>query len=388
MDNFAFTLPPPGTAARARPRRRRNLWQSLRYAVEVGYMRLCQWMPVLLLLDVVANTSLVLSFFSTVLAPPTGHPQWKDRSAPSVRAAAIWLLALFLSVLFLLVASLVCMWVESWFIYHRGFRAPGANFGLKPIMQAARSQDLSFRNISDGNRPSTNRLCLHRASAHLDRMHPATAASGKKIGCLPLYDHWCFWLWVPVCMTTNKAYLLSMAYILMFHAVSVVVLAWSLSVWGFRSHGYSFAVACAMLPAVINFVFTAPLIGKWKHLAVMNSPGQEWDIFLNPHPGREPGFPMCVRSSDGSYHHRLFHKNPWDLGTMGNLRQVLGEQWWMWPWPFLLPKSVRDYGRDDNFDLPFSEDWLREAELLQATPADVELRELPPRQRHLGSSSG
>ncbi|KAI8218716.1 hypothetical protein K4K54_010125 [Colletotrichum sp. SAR 10_86] len=366
----------------------RRLWLQAQEWYNRVFTRISVWVPVLLVLDIALQSYFVYDFLKDLVIDYPFPVFFLPLSALD-RGLSLALLVLFSFVWLGTVGSAVWMWWESGMIFLYGYRpVPDVDVGLKMAVQAHWIPSASLLRIARGRRPKSCRLCQRRREAQrmistLDRSHHAKAASGKDVGCLPVFDHWCPWLWVPVCLTTIKPYLLFMVYVALFHLFSAGILSWSVAIWAFGHHAYKFWIGATFLPLALNWIYAAPIIGKWKHLAFMNSTDREHDLFRLSTPS---GWPMCVRASDGGYHHLMVSFNPWDLGTMGNLRSVLGESIWTWPLFWVVPRRVREYGRHPDYDCPFAPRFLDDVSVLARTPANVGLAALPARRRHMYSS--
>lgn len=310
---------------------------------------------------------------------------------PSVyhRNAGFALLVVFSACLFLLAGTLATLWIRAAQIY-RGRRLPKlADFGPKACMQAWDSAFMSLRYLGTGNRPNLCVACtkeprlLEEGPRILDRCYHCVTTKGKVIGCLPLYDHYCWWLWTAVCMYTIKPYLLVMIYVPVFHTVALAILGWSLSL-PTQTSRQTFAALAVAFPLMISWVYFAPAVKQWKRLGCQNSPHREFVKYAR---GRSrPEWPMVIRLPDGSFKHHVTHRSPWDLGTAGNLRAALGDRLWLWPLFWVVPRYVQEYGKSEDSDLPFSRAFLEEAEAIRASCVEVELQPLPARRQHPFSS--
>ncbi|KAI8296842.1 hypothetical protein K4K56_000115 [Colletotrichum sp. SAR 10_98] len=358
--------------------------------VAVPWVFLCKWIPVILVLDLVGTSVAVYRFILFGLILP-----WYTRqdlvTPPSVyhRNAGFALLVVFSACLFLLAGTLATLWIRAAQIY-RGRRLPKlADFGPKACMQAWDSAFMSLRYLRTGNRPNLCVACtkeprlLEEGPRILDRCYHCVTTKGKVIGCLPVYDHYCWWLWTAVCVYTIKPYLLVMIYVPLFHTVALAILGWSFSLPSQSSRQTLVALAVAF-PLMISWVYFAPAVKQWKRLGCQNSPHREFVKYAR---GRSrPEWPMVIRLPDGSFKHHVTHRSPWDLGTDGNLRAALGDRLWLWPLFWVVPRYVQEYGKSEDSDLPFSRAFLEEAEAIRASCVEVELQPLPARRQHPFSS--
>ncbi|KAI8278101.1 hypothetical protein K4K59_009301 [Colletotrichum sp. SAR11_240] len=367
---------------------------------EVGWVFLCSWVPVLLVADLLAHTCAVAFFlFNRVIIPFYTFPGSFLAVTSHDRNAAFALLGLFVLVLVLTAGPLAQMWVTSYKIRRRGFRPPSAAvFSLKTIMQASASPALSAHLLAKGLRPNACDRCSPsprdleegRAMMHLDRMYHCVDNSGKELGCIPVLDHYCWWLWVPVALPTIKSYLLFMVWIVVFQTVSLGILAWPLAISAWHSTAWLYVFIAACFPYMLVLVLAAPIRKQWRRLACMDSPGKEYTSYIRHR--QAPAFPMYVKRSDGTYAHRVMSYNPWNKGTMLNLRSVLGESIWSWPFWFMVPRRVRDYGTGEQ-DLPLSSRFLQDVQDTQASGAftfamaGIPLQTLDPAHHRRGFSS-
>ncbi|KAL0941631.1 DHHC zinc finger domain-containing protein [Colletotrichum truncatum] len=383
MDNV-FVLPGPATAASADaclPFWQRWLSSLWRYARDLFY-GISAWIPILLIIDLVASSWLVLEFLvSDILM--LSFKQNGFLTAPSLYYRAV---------------ALALLGYRSFRILNSGYCPPsGAIFGMKNSVQSVTSPATAASFVRRGLRPNACTECVPEGTTlgdngqnRLDRMYHGMTRGGRNLGCLPVFDHYCWWLWVPVCLTTIKSYLLFMVYICMFHALTLGILTWSLISYSWSWPGFLYAILVAAFPAMLNWVEKAPLTGQWKHLGMMNSTNREWLLFVKSR-GRTPRseWPMYIRVEDGSFQYYTATYNPWDLGTMGNLREALGDHLWQWPFPWVVPRRVREYGMNEDADLTFSSRWIEEVQVNSTIPQGIELRELPRalRNRHQFSST-
>ncbi|KAF0331309.1 dhhc zinc finger domain-containing protein [Colletotrichum asianum] len=367
---------------------------------EVISQWLCGWIPVLLVADLLGHTCAVLLFLlGDVIIPFHTTPGPLFVVSRHDNNVALALLGVFAFVFVMTAGPLAQMWTCSYKMQRRGYRPPAAAVsGLKAVMQANASPGLSARYTAQGFRPNRCTKCvpslrgLEEGSAnmmHGDRMYHCVTESGKDLGCIPVLDHHCWWLWVPVSLPTIKSYLIFMVWLVIFQTVSLGILAWPLAIWSWQANAWLYVFIAACFPYMLVLVLAAPIRKQWRRLACMDSPGKEYTLYIRHR--RTPAFPMYVKRSDGTYVHKVIGYNPWDKGTALNLRSVLGESVWSWPVWFLLPRRVREYGTGEE-DLPLSSRFHQDIQDTQASVgftfamADIPLQTLPARQRRGFSS--
>ncbi|KAK2779020.1 dhhc zinc finger domain-containing protein [Colletotrichum kahawae] len=364
---------------------------------------LCSWVPVLLVVDLLGHTFAVLFFLCRSSLLPAYSlsllSSFLDVTSHD-KNVAFALLGVFLFALVMTAGPLLQMWMISWKIHRRGYRPPSAAvFGQKSIMQANTSPGVSARHTAQGFRPNKCTKCApspreledgRSNMKELDRMYHGMTESGKDLGCLPVFDHYCWWLWVAVSMPTTKSYLIFMPWLIAFHSVSIGILAWPLAIWQWQANAWLYVFVVACFPCMLVLVLAAPIRAQWRRLGCMDSPGKEYTLYMKGR--RTPAFPMYVKRSDGTYAHVVMSYNPWDQGTVLNLRSVLGDSVWTWPFWFVAPRRVREYGTGEE-DLPLSSRFREDVHGTQTSSAfrfamaDIELQTLDPVRRRRGFSS-
>ncbi|KAH9234542.1 hypothetical protein K456DRAFT_35995 [Colletotrichum gloeosporioides 23] len=368
---------------------------------EVGWKWLCSWVPVLLMADLLGHMFAVLWFLvGDVIIPYYTMPGPLFVVSRHDNNVALALLGVFAFVFVMTAGPLAQMWYSSWSIQRRGYRPPAAAVcGFKALMQANASPGVSAIFAARGLRPNSCHKCgpslqeLEEGRGipgQLDRMYHCVSDSGKDLGCVPVLDHYCWWLWVPVALPTIKSYLVFMVWIVAFHTVSLGILAWPLAIWQWQANAWTYVFVAAWFPYMLILVLAAPIRKQWRRLACMDSPGKEYTLFIRHR--QTPAFPMYVKRSDGTYAHRVMSYNPWHKGTMPNLRSVLGDNVLAWPFWFVVPRRVRDYGTGEQ-DLPLSSRFLQDVQDTQASVAfsfamaGIPLQTLDPARRRRGFSS-
>ncbi|KAI4603905.1 hypothetical protein KJ359_000026 [Pestalotiopsis sp. 9143b] len=270
------------------------------------------------------------------------------------------------AILFVL-GLLKATWVGSWcmgmfitFFCDRHWESPTT---AKVIMQAGRGFEPGT--ISRWDPARRPRVCLRCDAKSADRVYHCTETKR----CLPIYDHFCPWVQICVYARTMKAYLYMMLFLGLDIFATLAVLVYALSLSSSKSHNvmpFVVSAACALLALIVGIALWGPK--QWKHLALNNEVLFEW----RGKP-RKPQLLAFKDSRRGMDVIRLedFAGNPWDRGTLANMRQVLGERWWMWLLFWWQPKRVAKYGQYDHVDLPYSvEVWEMRRRLLIDEPLD------------------
>lgn len=223
-----------------------------------------------------------------------------------------------------------------------------------------------------------------------DRMYHCLTDTGNEIGCIPVLDHFCWWLWVPVSLPTIKPYLIFMVWLPVFHTVSLGILAWPLTISAWQSTGWLYVFIAACFPYMMLLVLAAPIKKQWRRLGCLDSPAREYAQFIRHRPS--PAYPMYIKRSDGTYAHMVMKYNPWNKGTILNLRSVLGDRVWTWPLWFMVPRRVLEYGTGEE-DLPMSSQFhqdiqgTQEAREFSFPTAGIPLQTLDPVRRRRGFTS-
>ncbi|KAK1543957.1 DHHC zinc finger domain-containing protein [Colletotrichum paranaense] len=309
------------------------------------------WIPVLLVFDMVATSWLVCHTLVIHHLIPAARdvPLWTLRP-PSELVTAYALLGIYVFVLFHTAGCLVSLWWYSFGIIRRGYRIPkGAVTCRKMVMQTLADADDSRYWFDLGFRPNLCLRCSRNADLEggegpgsiLDRMYHGTTNKGVDLGCIALFDHYCWWLWCPVSLETQKPYLLFMGWVVVFHLYSLGILCFSLSSFGTRWSLSPVVVAAGALPFVFLWVKKAPFRGQWVNQGLRNQTHKETTAYIRNLP--QQAWPMGIAGPNGLEHVTVGF-NPWDLGAMGNLRAVLGDSIWEWPFFWRTPRRVREFG--------------------------------------------
>ncbi|KAI0174611.1 hypothetical protein BJ166DRAFT_493124 [Pestalotiopsis sp. NC0098] len=268
-----------------------------------------------------------------------------------------------LFVLGLLKATWVAAWCMGMFITFFCDRHWESPTEAKVIMQGGRGfEPGTIARWNDARRP---RVCLRCDAKSADRVYHCTETKR----CLPIYDHFCPWVQICVYARTMKAYLYMMLFLGLDIFATLAVLVYAFTLTSSKSHNvmpFVASAACALLALIVGVALWGPK--QWKHLAIKNEVLFEW----RGEP-RKPQLLAFKDSRDGMDVMRLveFQGNPWDRGTLANMRQVLGERYWMWLLFWWQPKRVANYGQYDHVDLPYSlKAWEMRRQLLIDEPLD------------------
>ncbi|KAI3536726.1 DHHC zinc finger domain-containing protein [Colletotrichum filicis] len=355
------------------------------------------WIPVLLVFDMAATSWWVCHSLATMFFIPAlqDQPAWAA-FVPISRdlATAYALLVVYVFVLFHTAGCLVSLWWYSYRIIRRGYRIPrGAVTRRKVVMQTLADADDSRYWFDLGFRPNLCLRCSRNADLEggegpgsiLDRMYHGTTNKGVDLGCIALFDHYCWWLWCPVSLETQKPYLLFMGWVVVFHLYSLGVLCWPLASFGTRWSLPPAVVAAGALPFVFLWVKKAPFRGQWVNQGLRNQTHKETTAYIRNLP--QQAWPMGIAGPNGLEHVTVGF-NPWDLGAMGNLRAVLGDSIWEWPFFWRTPRRVREFGAHPDWDLPFGPRWgqfMEDRALVVPVgglPDGISLAPLPPALRN------
>ncbi|KAI1775893.1 hypothetical protein F4818DRAFT_458006 [Hypoxylon cercidicola] len=242
-----------------------------------------------------------------------------------------------------------CPWlsifVTSW-LFDRHWTPP-KNPSMKRIMQADSSlwadALLGGRLVyEEGRRPRKCpfgcRFDLSDRAYHCSKVHR----------CLPVYDHFCGYLWSTVYLRTMKPYCFVLVFLpldaVYSLAVSVVALSQPSTRWSAPFVG-SIILCCV----VVTMVVMNNALPNLKRLVWKNTVGPElfneiWTLAFK-----------CQERVGWRLRLHDFETNPWDLGFRANFRQVFGEHWWMWPFFWWNPERVSRYGNYIDRDLPFAD---------------------------------
>ncbi|KAK7740920.1 hypothetical protein SLS53_004983 [Cytospora paraplurivora] len=187
--------------------------------------------------------------------------------------------------------------------------------------------------------------CLNGGEELGDRVYhchekEAQVKAGKVLAPfhLPVYDHYCYWIRVLVYLDSIKPYLLTILFLLV---DAVVVLG--LSIYALADAEHSTSVLHAPMSALATLI-TAYLSGvnvlaKWQELAFYNrvSPEKKRPDYL---------FAIAVGTRDvPDFIFSTYEAGPWDLGSRGNLQEVLGSKWSCFLF-WVRPKRVKNYGKN------------------------------------------
>ncbi|KAL2876419.1 hypothetical protein SGCOL_008225 [Colletotrichum sp. CLE4] len=359
---------------------------------DAAFAWVSSWIPVLLVLDLLGTTWLVCHTLVIDHIIPAAHdvPFWTiRRPPPSQLVTPCALLGIFVFVLCHCAGCLVFLWWYSYRIMRRGYRIPrGAITRRKTVMQALPDAAAARHWFDLGFRPNLCRHCLRTADleggegpgSFLDRMYHGKTNKGVDLGCIALFDHYCWWLWCPVSLETQKSYLLFTVWVLVFHLYSLGVLCFSLASFGTRWSLPPVVVAAASLPFVFMWVRKAPFRGQWVNQGLRNQTHKETTAYIRNLP--QQAWPMGIAGPNGLEYVTVGF-NPWDLGAMGNLRAVLGDNIWEWPFFWRTPRRVREFGAHPDWDLPFGPQWDQFMEdRALVLPDGISLTPLPPALRN------
>ncbi|KAK2051815.1 DHHC zinc finger domain-containing protein [Colletotrichum caudatum] len=241
------------------------------------------------------------------------------------------------------VGSLSFCWVLANFA--KGYRMPSGRIAPRPRIVMQTDFDISLRfdfqsRGTDGNRPNYCRQrCANAGAWRGDRMYHCRHGYDR---CLPVFDHYCFWLWVPVYLNTIKSYCLFMPLLFLYSTFSAGVASWAMflsELRGLTRWGY----AVVFLGAGFAIVASADMWKyQWNMLVLQNRVGKERD--------RTWHWTMSVRNINGRLMFDEPKSNPYSLGSRwANAQEVLG-LWYQLPFWFWQPARVGQYADHQNLD--------------------------------------
>jgi hypothetical protein len=176
---------------------------------------------------------------------------------------------------------------------------------------------------------------------------------------LPVYDHYCFWLWVEVYLDTIKPYLLFHVWLILLglFIIPIEITAASTSPKGL-----------ANVHIVIAIITTFGVIGlTWKMarqqfywLAFKDTTSPErhqhswtlalWNRRSHGHPGPTVSFLSLTRTPEDVQLKENYH--PWCHDKWTNFKSAFGLRPWTWFFFWVRPERVRHYGSYPESDLP------------------------------------
>ncbi|KAI1077408.1 hypothetical protein F5B20DRAFT_583404 [Whalleya microplaca] len=244
------------------------------------------------------------------------------------------------------VLPLIQILVTTWFC-DRSWKPP-TNSSRKRIMQADDSiwsfvqQPDSWVSYHEGRRP---RRCPYSCDYDLsDRAYHCSHRSQ----CLPMYDHFCPWLQSDVYLRTLKQYCFVLAFLPLDGIYSIAVAIYTLTNPEQRLAA-PFAASVIFSTSVVLYVGLYNSVPAFHRIVWCNAlwperRGDKWTLVFKVQHGNE-----------WRLHAHKFDKNPYDLGPAANLRQLLGEHWWQWPFFWWSPQRVSRYGNYVDRDLPYAD---------------------------------
>lgn len=202
--------------------------------------------------------------------------------------------------------------------------------------------------------------CANAADGRRDRMYHADfpAAFTYGVCCLPVWDHYCPWIMVPVYLHTIKPYVLALWYLILYALFVTIVMIYQ------AARGLPSIWTIAGVPlAIISIGIIVSLAGKWGYKQV------KWLVLANEtlHERRNRDVVRVFARPTGDGHLDIKRTivNPWDQGSMyANLVHTMGDRWYHWLCPLSVPRRVKDYDDQNrpDFDEEFGPaflDWLR-----------------------------
>ncbi|KAK1976276.1 DHHC zinc finger domain-containing protein [Colletotrichum cereale] len=193
---------------------------------------------------------------------------------------------------------------------------------------------------TEGHRPNRcDQPCANSARWKGDRMYHCRFGYDL---CLPVFDHYCYWLWTPVYLHTIKPYSVFMPLLFVYATFSLGVMSWALRspyIRGLSRWSYVvLALSClfSVYAAWINCTF------QWNMIVFQNRVGKER--------GRTWHWTMAIRNINGRLMFDEAGFNPYSMGgRWANAQEVLGK-WYQMPFWFWQPARVGQYGCHLNLD--------------------------------------
>lgn len=181
----------------------------------------------------------------------------------------------------------------------------------------------------------------------------------------PLYDHYCYWLWVAVYLDTYKPYLCLCFWIVVDGIVCLVVSVYAAT--RARSGLAALHTVVAIFSGIIA-LWLASSVGysQFRDLAFRNMSHPEshtssWHMVRTIDSSRGQSVQFVTLSRTDEDREKGTNWTPWSLSPWENFRQCMGERAWTWPFFWMQPKRVKLYGRwpGGQSDLPLGELWRR-----------------------------
>ncbi|KAK2035542.1 DHHC zinc finger domain-containing protein [Colletotrichum zoysiae] len=295
---------------------------------------------------------------------------WNDRDMrlPFVGIVVYWFLLLNAG------GSISYCWYLSCF-HAKRFLMPSRSIAPPPrtVMQvdpftAARPPSNFPRICLDGGRP--NRCdhrgdCLNALAWRGDRMYHCRHGYNR---CLPVFDHYCYWLWTPVYLNTIKPYCLFMPLIFLYQLFCLVALCWTMSSPHVRGLSRWFIPLIVVSASLTALLAVNMIMFQWNMIVIQNRVGKER--------GREWRWRMAIRDIEGRLMEDEPEDNPYSLGSWrANAQEVLGK-WHQMPFWFWQPARVHQYADHWNLDCDTT---ISPAYMIRANSLrNVGLNHLPP----------
>ncbi|KAK1593401.1 DHHC zinc finger domain-containing protein [Colletotrichum navitas] len=257
----------------------------------------------------------------------------------------------------------------------KGYRMPSGSVAPRPrtVMQTDYSTSARFdfeRLASDGNRPNRcPEQCVNAGAWRGDRMYHCRHGYDC---CLPVFDHYCFWLWVPVYLNTIKPYCLFMPLMFLYSLFSFAVMSWALASPHIRGLSrWSYAVLA--LSSIFAIIAAADMIKfQWNAIVLQNRVGKERRSTWR--------WTMAVLNVNGRLMFDEPSANPYSLGSRwANAQEVLG-RWYQMPFWFWPPARVGQYANHLNLDCDttISPAYMVHANSLRFREMSAPVLDMPP----------
>ncbi|EFQ27343.1 DHHC zinc finger domain-containing protein [Colletotrichum graminicola] len=360
-------------------------------------MHVLLWtLPVLIVGTFFVNSWVLMEvlYFRIILsrAPSAFFFAW----TPKEVLLAYGLLGVYVFLLLNAAGSIGLCWYYSCFDA-KGYRMPSGSVAPRPrtVMQTTfgTSRRFDFELLgSDGNRPNRcGEQCVNAGAWRGDRMYHCRHGYNC---CLPVFDHYCFWLWVPVYLKTIKPYCLFMPYMFLYSVFSGAVVSWALASPHIRGLSrWSYAVLA--LSTIFGIISATKMMKfQWTAIVLHNRVGKER--------GANWRWSMAVLNIKGRLMFDEPSFNPYSLGSRwANAQEVLGP-WYQMPFWFWQPARVGQYGDHWNLDCDttISPAYMVHANLMRLREMPGPALDMPPppvppappprgffRRRHNASSS-
>ncbi|GJC77328.1 hypothetical protein ColLi_00166 [Colletotrichum liriopes] len=307
-------------------------------------------LPILLVGMFFLDTWVVVEvlYFRVIKSSSANH--FVDWSSDDKTRAGV-LLGVYVFLLVNTAGSISYCWLLAHF-HAKSYKMPSPEFPVprpRTVMQTTRaiSEQSDFAALGvQGCRPNRcEHSCGNSSQWKGDRMYHCRF--GYEL-CLPVFDHFCYWLWTPVYLHTIKPYSMFLPLLFLYSTYSLALMSWALCspfIRGLSRWSYvvvALASLFTLVAAYKNVVF------QWDMIVFKNRVGKERDQYL--YNDERWIWRMAILHSNGSLVLDEPGYNPYSQGgKWANAQEVLGE-WYQMPFWFWQPRRVGQYGCHWNLD--------------------------------------